>query len=262
MQCTKPILISKHGVRVPCGKCLNCRIARAREWSIRIMHEVDYHPANVFATLTYDDDHLPSDNSLKKSDLSRFWKRLRKDLGDRRIKYFGCGEYGERFGRPHYHAIIFGVAPDEKGLLESNWPYGFVHVGTVTYDSARYVADYVSKVDGALATRMYGYRTLPFKVQSNGLGRQFALDNEQYLRDNLKVTAHGSNHGVPKYYRKVLDLPGDLWEPAAVERSAEVQDFHIDKSGPLASGVSLNASRRQHARNTQARVDLYKKGSL
>lgn len=54
----------------PCGKCLACRIARTREWAVRIMHEMSEWEDSVFLTLTYDDDHIPDDQSLKKKTFS------------------------------------------------------------------------------------------------------------------------------------------------------------------------------------------------
>jgi hypothetical protein len=107
---------SPQGLYVPCGKCIACRIARTREWTVRIMHEMSCHDNAVFATLTYDDDHLPPDRSISKDELQRFIKRLRKELGDRKIRYFACGEYGETTNRPHYHAIIFGLGLTEDTL--------------------------------------------------------------------------------------------------------------------------------------------------
>lgn len=103
MQCSKPIFLKEKGLEVPCGKCINCRVSRSREWTIRLMNELQYYKTSLFVTLTYDDEHLPSDNGLHISDLQKYFKRLRRDLdySNRKIKYFACGEYGDQFGRPH-----------------------------------------------------------------------------------------------------------------------------------------------------------------
>lgn len=139
-----------------------CRIAKTREWSTRIIHEMDYFPKNSFVTLTYCDETLPKDGSIHKEELVKFFKRLRKDLGSRKIKYFACGEYGEKTGRPHYHSIIFGLGSEEKELLRSAWSKGFIYSGSVTYDSARYVAGYVMKNTPVISQRRYtGKRRFP-----------------------------------------------------------------------------------------------------
>jgi hypothetical protein len=82
-------------------------------------------PFTDFITLTYSDEHLPEDGSLNPEHLTRFWKRLRKnESADKKdwIRYFACGEYGEKRGRPHYHAMVFhrkefrfGWAQEERG---------------------------------------------------------------------------------------------------------------------------------------------------
>lgn len=36
----------------------------------------------------------------------------RKVYPMKQLRYYACGEYGERFGRPHYHYIIFNLHPD------------------------------------------------------------------------------------------------------------------------------------------------------
>ena len=86
-----------------------CRIALSREWATRVLHESDYWDHSCFTTLTYNNEHLPKDGSLHKDELQKFFKRLRKYLGDRKMKYFACGEYGDEGHRPHYHAILFGI---------------------------------------------------------------------------------------------------------------------------------------------------------
>ena len=93
-------------VTVPCGQCIGCRLERSRQWAVRCIHEASLHEDNCFITLTYDDAHLPTDLSLNVSHFQKFMKRLRKRFGEG-IRFFHCGEYGENFGRPHYHACLF-----------------------------------------------------------------------------------------------------------------------------------------------------------
>lgn len=154
-------------VEVPCGQCIGCRLERSRQWAMRCMHEASLYDSNVFLTLTYDDYHLPSDLSLKVDDFQRFMKRLRKARDGQRIRFFHCGEYGAIHRRPHYHALIFNCDfPDKETAdmvgsahplyisseLMTLWPLGNSWIGSVTFDSAAYVARYcVDKVTGEKA---------------------------------------------------------------------------------------------------------------
>ena len=47
----------------------------------------------------------------------KFMKRLRKRFKGKRIRFYMCGEYGEQFDRPHFHACIFGVDFPDKVLF-------------------------------------------------------------------------------------------------------------------------------------------------
>ena len=42
-------------------------------------------------------------------------KRVRKFAGSG-VRFFGCGEYGDRGGRPHYHGLLFGLDFEDKKL--------------------------------------------------------------------------------------------------------------------------------------------------
>lgn len=128
-----------------CGQCLPCRINKQREWVARLQLELATAPAAAFVTLTYDDEHLPEGEELQKRDVQLWLKRLRKITEPRKIRYFLVGEYGEEFGRPHYHAILFGVSGVESHLLVNSWTLGFVHVGTVGPGALSYVCGYVLK---------------------------------------------------------------------------------------------------------------------
>jgi len=146
--------------QLPCGQCIGCRMERSQEWALRCIHEASLHPENCFITLTYNAENLPPDTGLRKKHLQKFIKRLRKHLGIKKIKFYACGEYGEKNNRPHYHALIFGhdftdrvfygKSPSGYDLymspkLEKIWGKGFVQVGNVTYESAAYVARYIMK---------------------------------------------------------------------------------------------------------------------
>lgn len=207
---------------LPCGHCLHCRIQHSREWSTRLLHELNYYDESSFITLTYDDEHLPQDNALHKEELQNFFKLIRRDLGDRKIKYFACGEYGDKekkyysvgcpklHGRPHFHIILFGVSGKDKELIYDNWQkcaFERLDIGTVTYDSCRYVADYVlKKYNGDKQKEEYGEIQPPFQTCSQGIGKRFALDNSDYIRDNMYLYIHGVKVGIPRYYLKVLGL--------------------------------------------------------
>lgn len=167
----KPFAFAK-GFNLPCGQCIGCRLKYSQEWAVRLMHENQMHEKSCFITLTMNDEYLQSrDNpySLDKSEFQRFMKRLRKRYGNE-IRYFHCGEYGEKNNRPHYHAIIFGMDFEDKELfhvreeirlyisqnLAELWPYGFVTIGEVTMESCAYVARYVTKkIKGKDAEKHY-----------------------------------------------------------------------------------------------------------
>lgn len=157
-------------VTVACGQCVGCRLERSRQWAIRCVHEAELYDRNCFVTLTYADEFLPEGGSLVKSDFQKFMKRLRKRFPGERIRFYHCGEYGEQFKRPHYHAVLFGFDfPDKlpKGMrngfpvwestaLRELWPYGRSEIGSVTFQSAAYVARYVmKKVTGEKAEAHY-----------------------------------------------------------------------------------------------------------
>lgn len=130
--------------QLPCGKCIECRLEYARTWAIRCVHESICHQNNVFITLTYSDQNLPSDRKLHYDHFQKFMKRLRKEqheqfllsygfdnwrklgkegrkaeLKRRAISYFVTGEYGDQTKRPHWHAIIFNWSPTDLQYLRT-----------------------------------------------------------------------------------------------------------------------------------------------
>lgn len=218
-------------ITIPCGQCTGCRLERSRQWAIRCVHEASMHEKNCFVTLTYADQHLPTDGSLKKKHFQNFMKKLRKALAPQRIRFYHCGEYGERFNRPHYHALLFGVDFPDKTLwarnkgnpiyrsptLEKIWTHGNATIGTVTFESAAYVARYImKKVTGPDAQNHYGQRTPEYTTMSRrpGIGANWLskFKDEVYPQD--RVYMRGRLMKPPRAY----DVAHDLHHPEHMEQ--------------------------------------------
>lgn len=141
-----------HRFRIPCGGCLGCRLDRARQWALRCQLEAEVHDRAAFVTLTYDEAHVPP--TLRKDHLVRWLDRLRY-LSAVRFRFFACGEYGDLYQRPHFHALLFGMSDPSAireawttGTTRKREPRGIVSVDPVTPRSIAYVAGYAAKKIG------------------------------------------------------------------------------------------------------------------
>ena len=221
MTCTSPFkLQGKEGkvYLLPCGYCMSCRVARNREWAARLLHEKTNHKHSAFLTLTFAPENIPPLDSIQKDTLQKFLKRLRKSLEPRKIRYFGCGEYGELHGHAHYHLIVFGLSlsDTDKQLVKAAWPFGFVYFGTVSYSSCRYVTAYIlKKVTGQMAAAEYGDRVPPFALMSKGLGKDFFLKNLDQFNQLQGMTVDGHHVSLPKYYKNLTRLV-DTWDGPSI----------------------------------------------
>ena len=267
MHCKHPMMLTSQGFYVPCGHCRACRISRSREWYTRLYHESLYHEKSTFATLTYDEDHIPRDGNLDKGELQRFFKRLRNMV---KVKYYACGEYGDEAGRPHYHAIIYDlgikdhvvhfeygkggkkVVIVDDGPVKFAWDKGRIQLGTVSLYSMRYVTDYIQKkLYGKAAAAQEG-RVQPFSLMSKGLGFRFAVDNYEKIFMKGGITINGKEVGIPRYYVKKLELD------ELVRAQAELEEGEREIIGSV-----VDRSRRlQHEKKLQAKELLFRKGDL
>lgn len=223
MVCHHPINLG--GRKFPCGVCIACRLQRSNVWAMRMLHEMQYYESSSFITLTYRDVDCPAE--LKPKHLQDFMKRLRYDLDGRKIKYFAAGEYGELLGRPHYHAILFGVSVKEKNYIDKAWKFGFTKIGSVTEMSCRYVASYLMGADEAIeSSKWQGKKQKPFLRCSQGLGKRWLMDNKQTVLKNMSCKVKGKEVGIPRYYTKLLknEITDDLANNKTLERGEERQN--------------------------------------
>lgn len=175
--------MSQDGNLIPCGKCISCRINKKSVWTTRILMEARSHTSNAFLTLTFSEQNLPFE--IQKRDLQLFFKRLRKNSPGMKHRYFACGEYGKKKGRPHYHVILFGYAPRFKlekdghycdPLIQKSWQLGFTNTKPMKYQDAAYVASYTTK---KLSPSHYlsTWRTPEFSLSS----KNSAIGQEHFL---------------------------------------------------------------------------------
>lgn len=225
-------LIEGSSIKLPCGSCQGCYIDRSRDWAMRCYHESQMHSSNSFITLTYADEHLPPDYGVHVRTWQLFMKKLRKSIQPINVRFFACGEYGEKSLRPHYHALIFGYQfPDlvvfaltrgnkiyTSKSLDQLWPYGLATIGNVTYQTAAYVARYVMKKINGDDAKSHYLRRHPITQEIHEVRKEFCVQSrrpgigatwfDKYKSDAFPsdfLIVNGRKHSVPRYYTLKLE---------------------------------------------------------
>lgn len=215
-------------IAVPCGKCDVCKEQKSKDWSIRALLESQTHTnPPVFLTLTYNDKHLPKDG-VNKRDIQLFLKRLRASLSiwcNCKLRYFFVSEYGSLHGRPHYHALLWGLPDFVTGKqlieeLEKAWSIcinkkeqlyeqiGFVYCPYARDGSGKYVMKYMSKpnviVPNGKNPTFYTCSRRP------GIGFNYLVNHkDEYLRnlDTFVFKVTDKFNPDPKYQVVYYSLP-------------------------------------------------------
>lgn len=209
---------------VPCGQCMGCKLDKSRDWAARILHESQMHDRSSFVTLTYNPENYPPEGSINKRDLQLFFKKFRKAISPKKIRYFACGEYGAiPEERPHYHLIIFNYWPEDPEIytktefgtlytskwLEEIWGKGFTTIGEVNFETAAYTSRYVTKkLNGGNEARFkYRNRDPEFGIMSNRPGIGFDWLKKYYfetIRDK-NIIIRGGKMPVPTAYNRKIN---------------------------------------------------------
>lgn len=252
-------------VSVPCGRCRLCKARLAKEWKVRLAHELqttathvvktERVPRVVFATLTFNDDHLPQDESIFADYLVKFRDNYRKRYGIS-PRYFLVTDVGSQFGRLHAHMLLFNPRYYDKktktytkniSVSELNkhklwWSNGYVTYLAWVHSSAvsSYVSDYISganlwKEEPVKHGKPVCEKALRYKPRvfcSKGLGGAW-LDYDKFLEYQRGappvVDLQGFVYVLPRYYRTRI-WPSEDYEFWAYDhrhliRCAEVEDY-------------------------------------
>ncbi len=242
---------------VACNQCVGCTAERKRQWGVRTIHELPFcNNKASFLTLTYDKEHLPENGNLPKirgpnkqkpEHWQNFAKKLRYHFGP--FRFLMCGEYGEERNRCHYHCIVLGHDFSEDRAfyktsdsgdklytskkLRKAWDQGFHSIGSVSIDSASYVAGYIQKrVIGKNARNHYDNRLneitgeiytqnpeFGLMSRNKGLGHKWI---EKYHTDVYpydEIIINGQPTKPPVYYDRWYEknFP-DKWEEIKEKR--------------------------------------------
>lgn len=247
-----------HQLTLPCRRCIGCRLENARQWAMRCMHEASlYGHRNTFVTLTYADEHIPDKGSLRHADFAKFMKRLRKITGPNGVRFYMCGEYGRTnpttrqvdggIYRPHYHACLFGWDFADKQYwttrgenkvyrsptLERLWPFGQSELGTITFESAAYVAGYCTKKLTGPMAKLYGEREPEYGQMSRmpGIGKPWLEKYSTDVYPHDYVIVNGKEAKPPRYYDQLFEKNDpEAWRQIALERELDAQERAKDNT--------------------------------
>lgn len=245
---------------LPCGQCIGCRLERSRQWALRCMHEAHLWDDNCFLTLTYSNENLPPHNSLSMRHFQLFMKKLRKKYPSRTIRFFHCGEYAPLTKRPHYHALLFNFDFPDKQIhavqrdghrlytsksLDELWSHGFAVIGSVSFESAAYVARYcLKKITGSAAADAYtivdsstgevAHLTPEYATMSRrpgiGTGWYEKFSSDVYPRDY--VIRNGIKMRPPKAYDRILERRDARALARIAGKRAQKAAQHADENTP------------------------------
>jgi hypothetical protein len=172
-------------------------------------------------------------------------KKLRKYF-KHKIRSYGCAEYGEKYGRPHFHICLFNLTFKDKTLwkthngqdyyhsktLDKIWGKGSCVIGDVTFESAAYVARYVTKkITGKRAKSHYGDRPPEQSVcvsRRPGIGAQYLKKWKGDIFPSDEVIVRGRQMRPPKYYDRLYELT----DPEAYGQTKISRELKIIPNNP------------------------------
>lgn len=231
-------------VPVGCGKCMECKKQKAREWSVRLQEEIRQDKRGKFVTLSFSDEALEDlgkgiklegyalDNELGRLAVRRFLERWRKKH-KKSVKHWIVSEIGGKgTERLHLHGLIFTNEPEE---IKKHWQYGNAYIGDwVGEDTVNYIVKYIHKTDSK-------HKEFNSKVlTSAGIGKGYVerpdSENNRYKGDKTKDryrARNGAITGLPKYYRNKIysdEEREELWLQMLDKKIRYVNGMKIDIS--------------------------------
>lgn len=245
MSCSRPwysddiVDLNGNQIPIPCGTCFSCRLDLQKRYIDRMYCAWKTHSISAFVTFTYDDDHLIIQDGFKsatlsKDDVHKYLDNIRHQV-HLPFEYFLCGEYGDKFSRPHYHALFFGLDYQLHKRVFEKWKKGMVSVLPCESQSFRYVSKYLTKPYSSEWNDKNYYDIgiiPPFHKMSRGLGiYQYLSHLDDIQRDGF-FFLDGRLINVNRYYFNKLVSYNDL---LILRREQSLDDYARQLSVEAAS---------------------------
>lgn len=203
-------------VPVGCGKCMECRKQKSRQWQVRLQEDIRVNKNAKFVTYTFSEIELQKldneikglkgydrDNEICRLAVRRYTERWRKKYG-KTLRHWLVTELGhQNTERVHMHGIVW---TEERKDIKKIWKYGSVWIGDyVSAKTINYIVKYVNKVDEK-------HKEYNSKIYtSKGIGRNY-MERRDVERNKYKPketietykTRQGIEIALPIYYRNKI----------------------------------------------------------
>lgn len=214
-----PAVLDSRVIYVPigCGKCMECRRKKAREWQVRLMEDIKVNTNGKFVTLTFSNESIKAlskecegaegyelDNGIAKKGVRRWlenWRsKYKKSLRHWLVTELG----GNGTENIHIHGIIWTDKEEEE--IKEKWNYGHVWMGGyVNEKTVNYIVKYVNKIDEK--HKYYQSKILT----SAGIGGNY-MQRKDVERNKYKInetnegykTTSGHEIAMPIYWRNKI----------------------------------------------------------
>jgi hypothetical protein len=204
-------------VPVGCGKCIECKKQKARNWQVRLHEELRHDKRGQFVTLTFSDEEYKKlseeitgvtdynlDNEIATLGTRRFLERWRKKYKTS-VKHWLVTELGHNGTENiHIHGLLW--TNENKETIEKIWKYGWVYIGEyVNEKTINYIVKYINKTDKD--HQNYNSKILT----SAGIGKKYLERIDSKLNkykttetDETYKTRQGIKLNLPIYYRNKI----------------------------------------------------------
>lgn len=203
-------------VAVGCGKCIECKKQKAREWQIRILEHQKMYKHIYCYTLTFNNQELEKlckETKLKECNaiatiaLRRFLERWRKKY-KKSLNHWFITELGhQNTERIHMHGLIFSNEAIDKEEIQNIWKYGNIRLGAWWgLRTINYLIKYVHKVDKDHKNYESVVLCSP-GIGSNFLDRIYTKQKYKFDGKNTieyYILPNGAKISLPIYYRNKL----------------------------------------------------------
>lgn len=270
-------------ITIPCGRCIECKRKKAREWHVRLLEEIKHNKLirkqqeinlyPVFITLTFSNDSIyqlgketattgyTKDNTIATIATRKFLERWRK-THKTSLRHWLITELGHNgTNNIHLHGILWFENKADIHKLDEHWQYGWTYKGKEDYINGQrqyknyvntttiaYIIKYVTKID-----EKYKHY-VPKILCSPGIGKQYtqtpnAKLNKYDGQDTKETYTTTTGHQImlPTYWKNKIYTPEErehLWLAKITKPERYVLGKAIDVSENAdAYNDQINAAR-------------------